>query len=152
MFNIDIGTVLNDNRYLNKDFNIKMTNVEGVLRDECDVINPIITVNYKVDALSSCNYVKIGKFNRYYYITNMIGKTSTLTELHLKCDVLMSNPTITNCTCTIDRQENRYDAYLDDERVITKYPPAVSTIPFNTLNDFSGNAYILVTSGGFEED
>lgn len=63
--------------------------ITGSLRDECDILNPIIEFNFD-NRLLSHNYAYIPAFNRYYYITGVkvVGKLVTL-KMHV--DVLMSH-------------------------------------------------------------
>lgn len=122
--------------------------VEGVLRDNCSIINPIFEIN-AVD-ITGYNYCYIEAFGRYYFISDIISKTTGLWEIHCNVDVLMSfiedinNSFVLLENTTLTEAEN----YLSDNNVWTsKVKTFTDIIPFGSGLSDSGE-YILITAGG----
>lgn len=103
-----------DKNVVSKSITTKAT-LTGTLRENCSVIDPIITV----EALSASdipyiNYAEIVEFGRYYYVNDIVcmGK---LYELHMHIDVLMTyKDQIKPLPAIIARQESAYNLYLQD--------------------------------------
>lgn len=89
--------------------------LSGTLRDDCSIIDPIITVEgIAASDLKYINYAEIPDFGRYYYVTNIILK-GNLFEVHMHIDVLNTyKDQIRPLNAIIARQESRYNLYLQD--------------------------------------
>ena len=107
------------------------------------------------------NYCYIGEFNRFYYITDNIIQTGTIQELSLKCDVLQSfKDEILSCRAIVERQENKGNLLMVDDKMWTQNNKRVITQPFmggdSAYRNASGeqcfvrsnNNYILTVAGG----
>lgn len=122
--------------------------VEGVLRSDCSIINPI----FEIDAINiiGYNYCYIEAFGRYYFISDIISKNTGLWEIRCNVDVLMSfindinNSSVLLENTTLMEAEN----YLSDNNVWTsKVKTFTDIIPFSSGLSDSGE-YILITAGG----
>jgi hypothetical protein len=89
--------------------------LNGTLRENCSVIDPIIKVEGVVGRnLTKCNYAYIEEFGRYYYVTNIVC-VGNLFELHMHVDVLMTyRGSIRSNSAVVSRQEKLYNLYLQD--------------------------------------
>lgn len=89
--------------------------LNGTLRENCSVIDPIIKVEGIVGSnLTKCNYAYIEEFGRYYYVTNIVC-VGNLFELHMHVDVLMTyRRSIRSNSAVVSRQEKLYNLYLQD--------------------------------------
>ena len=42
--------------------------INGTLRDECSIETPVILIETTPEIMSTCNYMYIEEFNRYYFV------------------------------------------------------------------------------------
>lgn len=92
----------------------KTIELDGTLRNECSVINPVIEV--QSTGLISSNYAYIVEFNRYYFIDEITSIRNNLWRLSLSVDVLMTyRNEIFEQRAIISRQENSFNSFLKDE-------------------------------------
>lgn len=92
----------------------KTIELDGTLRNECSVINPVIEV--QSTGLISSNYAYIVEFNRYYFIDEITSIRNNLWRLSLSVDVLMTYKNgIFEQRAIISRQENSFNSFLKDE-------------------------------------
>lgn len=112
----------------------------GVLREQCSVINPSLTIEY--DDVPEFNYVYFPLFNRYYFVTNITSIKNGLWQIDLSVDVLMTyKDDITQQTAFIERSESTYDVDKVDDLVSYDYDKTISYIAGTdllNLFDFSG--------------
>ena len=131
MFNIHLYQNLSENNRMDKNLNPPVT-FQGNLKEFTSVIDPIITIESPVNIVCLYNYVFIPDFNRYYFITNIIAITDTLTEITLHVDVLMSfKDYIRVNLATTRRQENDWNLYLNDGSFRTYQYKTVGTYKFS---------------------
>lgn len=84
---LDLYMTKSELNRLSKYLTSKLT-ITGLLTSNCDVINPVIKVDYNTNYYNM-NYVYIPDFKRYYYITDIeVVNDTMLLKLHV--DVLMS--------------------------------------------------------------
>lgn len=92
--------------------------INGVLRDECNIIDPVI--NLELSNPPVFNYIYIPTFNRYYFVKEFDFVRTGLYRLKLHVDVLMSyKDAIKNLECLVTRNEHRYNKYISS-RLPTK--------------------------------
>lgn len=117
----------------------------GNLREESDVINPVILVER--ENLNNVNYAHVSAFNRYYFVTEMESVRTGLWRIHLHVDVLYTyRSQIRANRALIYRQQNYFDVMLDDGIFRCKQNPRIYRYEFpNGLNNFN---FILITMGG----
>lgn len=101
--------------------------ISGVLRGECSILNPVITIEYI--GIPNFNYVYIEAFNRYYYVDNVTIYNNNLYEISLSVDVLMTYKTgILQLRGFVDRCESEYDETIIDPKRVIKSGSFIDTI------------------------
>ena len=124
--------------------------MEGSLRSESSVIDPVIVVEKTNPAIQNYNYMYIEEFGRWYFITDIISKTTNMWEIHAHVDVLYTwGADIKKSKCVIDKTASQSDAnlYLDDGSFVMDSHKYNIAIPFATGFDTSGS-YVLICAGG----
>ena len=138
---------LNKTPYLTNRFPLN-----GYLKNETSVKNPVILIEKTNPALYNYNYLYIPDFKRYYFIPadGIKQIRSNLWEISAKCDVLFSfMEDILANKCIIDKAENSPDAnlYLNDGSFVTDSRKYNEVIPFESGLSLNGS-YILICAGG----
>ena len=88
------------------------TSLTGYIRGTVDVIRPVIEV--QADVISD-NYAYITEFGRYYFIDERTLIRTGLTQLRLRCDVLMSYAdSIKACYAIFDRADTLNNSLIYD--------------------------------------
>ena len=125
--------------------------MEGTLRNDSSVIDPIITVQKTNPAIQNYNYMYIPEFGRWYYINEIIAVTNKFWEIHAHVDVLYTwGADIRSSKCVIDKTANSSDAnlYLDDGSFVMDSHKYNTVVPFS--DGFSSDgSYILICAGGY---
>lgn len=118
----------------------------GVLREECSIIDPVIKIEgLQAANYANCNYAYIPSFGRYYFIKNIILK-GNLCELHMHVDVLSSFATeLKNLDAIVSRQENKFNLYLQDGLFRTYQNPHIQIKQFP--NSFDTFQFIFSVAG-----
>lgn len=115
--------------------------------NETDIVNPSIIVsrNFYDSIILKANYLYIDKLERYYYINN-ISFAESMIVIDCTVDVLMSYKSeIRNITCTVTRNENLKNGYLNDDNYnIQAYKQVVCKMFPNGINN---DSIILMTAG-----
>lgn len=124
--------------------------MEGTLRQESSVIDPIITIE-KINPTSlDYNYMYIDEFKRWYYINDIISIRNNLWEIHAHVDVLFTwRADISTMEAIADKIENFSDAnvYFDDGSFIMDSRNDIQVKEFpNGLNE--NGSYVLICAGG----
>lgn len=138
--NVTFSKNNSDKRYLNKTLSNPL-NVTGVsLYDSTSVTNPVLKVSGGPSKIANYNYVYIPDFNRYYYITDFTVENGYIL-VSCKVDVLMSYKTsIGACPCIVNRQEKKFNFYLNDNEFktyqYTKQFVHSFTSPFTKQSEF----------------
>lgn len=135
----------------NNSFDKKLTmvrNMNGNLRQETSIINPVIIFEY-ASTLPVFNYVYIPDFKRYYFVKNVVSVRTNLWEMSLHVDVLSSfkNEILEN-TGTIARQENQWNMYLDDGTFRSYSNPLIQFKKFPNQDLLTDNTLVLIVAGG----
>lgn len=122
--------------------------LNGTLKDETSVINPIILI--EANNLTQYNYCYIPLFKRYYFIKDITVVRNNLFRLFLDIDVLMSyKDEILNLDCIVNKQENNSTPYVNDNSRIYENRNFTSIINYRNGFDDDGN-FILITAGGIK--
>lgn len=117
----------------------------GELRDEADIVDPVIIVEYN-GTLTNCNYMHIGTFNRYYFITKIESVRTGLWRIYAHCDVLKTYASaILGTEAVIARSQTMYNLLLNDAAFKVYANPRIQIANFP--NKFSGESYVLVMKG-----
>lgn len=140
-----------DNRIVK---NSKISNtwtIQGTLKAETSVINPVIQIEKATAPMDTgYNYMYIPKFKRYYFIDDIISTRNSLWEIHARVDVLFTYAEdILNSKCIIDKtaDESKANIYINDGSFV------MDSHKFNQVKQFpyglSDNGYnILICAGG----
>ena len=127
---------------------------QGDLRDECDILNPVITIA-GLNPNNTFNYCYIPDFKRYYFITESSVVRTGLIEFILRVDVLQSWASqILNQYGFVSRNEYNYNSKLTDDIVpiipsdeYIKIPPDLSSGMDITPNfNQAAGCYIVLTA------
>ena len=127
-----------------------VTPIEGKLIFDQSISSPSILVNS--NALRF-NYVYIGLFNRFYFVSDTIVRNTDLIEVKLKSDPLQSfKDEILDCYASVDRQKNNGNKFIEDPYLWKQINNDVNILPFiddGIEFDFGHNqdSYILTIAG-----
>ena len=90
--------------------------VSGTARDPLDMVNPVIEVEGDiVSSIGQYNYMVIEDYARSYFITSITADSYHLSTISAHCDILSSSKIWLRArNATITRNENLYNAYLND--------------------------------------
>lgn len=135
-----------DERQIYKEL-ISGETMEGSLRDESSIINPVILVSNT--NVMKYNFCYIPEWQRYYFVRNITSVRTNLYLIELECDVLMSfKNDIANFQVVVDKQtlDVNGDEYIDDGSLVC------DNVMFNRIYNFSNGfnnspEYILITAG-----
>lgn len=122
----------------------QVTEFVGTLRNETDVVTPVILVE---GAIPTFNYCFIAAFNRYYFVTDFRTVRNNVYEIHCKSDVLMSFD-LDNVTGVVVASEKvGVNNYLNNKNWVAtvKDKTDIITFPAGLLDT---GEYILITAGG----
>ena len=127
----------------------QIKSVECNLKNDVSVINPTLVLNYTANILNS-NYCFIPKFNRYYFIDEIVPITGDRCIVKCRVDVLESfKEDIKSLTVILDKSQSIYKSnkYLDDGSFV------VENKDFNTIHNFPNGfndegTFILICAGG----
>lgn len=144
-FTIILQTNNSEKNKLDKDI-IDIIALNGVLKNETSIINPVILIEGNLSDFIFCNYMTIPVFNRKYFITNIRSIRTNLFEISAHVDVLSSfSAQIRSNTAIVHRQENRWNLYLNDGTFRTYQNPMVLTREFP--NGFTTQEFVLAVAG-----
>ena len=137
-----------NNRIDKTEYLTSVGEIEGYLRQETNIINPTIVIEY--NKVIDFNYIYISTFNRYYFVNGVSSVRSNLWRIELSVDVLMTyKETILNYECFVARNENTYDAYIEDKYLPLKYEKEIEYInewsSTDTNSFFKGYTAIITT-------
>lgn len=123
----------------------------GTLKSDTSIIKPVIILEKATPPQDNkYNYMYIGAFKRYYYITDIRSLRNGLWEISGVCDVLHTyREDIYNAKCIIDKSEGFATAnlYLNDGSFVMDSHKYNEVIQFPYGLSEQGNN-ILICSGG----
>ena len=116
--NVNFGTTTKDIRWLDKAPTWAITNLACDIYDPVDRLNPVLVIDNNANFdISSCNYMEIPDFGRFYWITSVDGSAGHRLTVSGHVDVLMSyKDEIRACPCIAERSTSDYNFYLQDGR------------------------------------
>lgn len=120
---------------------------EGVMRDELDVMAPVIRV--ESNEVLRYNYAYIPELMRYYTVSKRVCYRDGIWDIYMNVDVLMSfRGDILKLYAVIDKQSLLAygDEYIDDGSLVTDNVMFTRTYEFpDGFND--NGEFILITAG-----
>lgn len=128
------------NRVDKTNFLESVSTLNGYLRDKTSITNPSIII--EMSEFPTFNYVYLPKFNRYYYVTNILSIATNLWQIDMHVDVLMSyKDKILLQSAIIERNEYEWDPYLIDSSLpVSKEPNiTVEEVPQSIINTTYGD-------------
>lgn len=135
-----------DRRELNKILTDEITITNCILKDETEIVNPILIFAGGSKLPDTVNYIYIPIFNRYYFVTNKTTENQRLL-VSLHTDVLESRKSaLLNNNCIVGRSTNKFNAYQVDEDMpfINSNEITITNFPYG----FTGESLILTVAGG----
>lgn len=144
MFTIGLYINNSEEKKVNKDLTL-IASIEGELRGECSVLSPTIRIEYDGD-LSRCNYMIIGAYNRFYFVTDINIVRTGVYEISGRVDVLTTyKDELLQNRAIIKKSERKWNTYLDDGTFHTYSTPFVTQKKFPS--GFSGSSFVLAVLG-----
>lgn len=128
------------NRLDKTNFLENVSTLNGYLRDKTSITNPSIII--EMNDFPTFNYVYLPKFNRYYYVTNILSIATNLWQIDMHVDVLMSyKDKILLQSAIIERNEYEWNPYLIDSSLpVSKEPNiTVEEVPQSIINTTYGD-------------
>ena len=126
---------------------VQIKSVECNLKNDVSVVNPTLVLSY-IDSILDSNYCFIPKFNRYYFIDEIIPITGDRSIIKCRVDVLESfKVDIKSLTAIINKQETIADKFIDDGSWIVENKDFLQSYNFSNGFNNSGE-FILITAGG----
>ena len=136
-----------DRKLLDKKITVVKAVSNAKIINETDILNPTILISrgFYDQYILKANYLYIDSLKRYYYINN-ISFVESMVQISCSVDVLMSYKNeIRNLTCTVSRNQNLKNGYLNDNNYnIQAYKQVVSKMFPNAINN---DSIILMTAG-----
>ena len=134
-----------DNRKVDKNLTLVTTLNNVVLKSDENKGNMTLELEFNNNLLNA-NYCYIRELHYYYYMSEpTLGKQRLFFDL--STDLLMTYKTdILQLECIIARQENKYNAYLNDDRYPILNKQDVNTIAFP--KGFSNSDELLLIVNG----
>lgn len=138
-----------DRRYLTKEIVSKYTNIPLQIIEPSSVIRPSLKVSSGLIG-QNVNYLYIEELERYYYINDWIMENGFI-RLECEVDVLMSfKDEIKNRNVIVNRQESKYNLYLDDSKYKVQNRTAILTKEFPS--GFNTAKYIVMGVVGKKQE
>lgn len=138
-----------DRRYLTKEIESKYTNIPLQIIEPSSVIRPSLKVSSGLIG-QNVNYLYIEELERYYYINDWIMENGFI-RLECEVDVLMSfKDEIKNRNVIVNRQESKYNLYLDDSKYKVQNRTAILTKEFPS--GFNAAKYIVMGVVGKKQE
>lgn len=123
-----------------------------VFKQSSSIMNPTLILQYTNDSSASryfrCNYITIGEpINRNYFVEEKTVLANKLIEFVCRIDALTTyKDAIRANKAIVQRQENRWNLYLDDGSFKVYQNPIIQTKLFPSgFND--GSNFILAIAG-----
>ena len=146
MFQIVLQNNKSEDNKMDKETTTLAT-LNGVLKENTSIINPIFIIESNLTSLVNCNYLSIPVFGRKYFIRDIISVNGKFVEISCHVDVLSSFAnSLKQCTGIIQRQENKWNLYLNDGSFKVYQNPKVLCKSFP--NGFTTQQLILAVAGG----
>lgn len=126
----------------------------GTLKDSSSILNPVFVIENAAN-LADYNYCYIEEFKRYYFITGIDVLSYSLWAFSCHVDVLMTYASnIRSLSAVIARQENDYNLYLPDNKLLVESGKELNTIPFpyRVPSSSQGRSLIMTIAGGAKQN
>lgn len=123
-----------------------ISTVTGVLKESTSIIDPVIKIECDLSTVTTCNYLSIPTFGRFYFVNNITSINNGIVEFSCHCDVLSSFASAIKAnTAIIRRQENKWNLYLNDGSFRIYQNPVIITKNFPS--GFTTSEFVLAVAG-----
>lgn len=120
--------------------------IEGTLKDTTSIIDPVIMFDGDLTDSVNMNYMTIPIFNRSYFITNIKSIRNGLFEISGHVDVLTTYKSqIRGCQAIVEKQERKWNLYLNDGSLRVYQNPEVTTKTFPS--GFNTMEFVFAVAG-----
>ena len=120
--------------------------IEGTLKDTTSIIDPVILFDGDLTDSVNINYMTIPIFNRSYFITNIKSIRNGLFEISGHVDVLTTYKSqIRGCQAIVEKQERKWNLYLNDGSLRVYQNPEVTTLTFPS--GFNTMEFVFAVAG-----
>lgn len=144
MVNLTTYITTDENSVINKTLKTA-SNGTGLLYNGANLLRPVIDIR-AIDI--DFNYVRIGQFNRYYFVDNYDVIEVDLIRLYLQIDVLKTYQSeILQATATQEASEDG-DTYLSTRQSIYNLRPNFARLPFPQGQFDEVGSLVMVTIKG----
>lgn len=127
--------------------------LNGIFKEETSIINPILIIETGADNIKNVNYIHILEFNRYYFVNEITTIRNNLWELNCHVDVLSSfADEIKENEAIINRQENNWNLFLNDNSMRCYQNPYVVTREFPSGFSTNLDGYVMIVAGSPNDD
>lgn len=145
-------------KYIGEPNKIKKTitnqhSLTGTLKEDCDLLNPVILIDFDPAQAVLYNYMYIQEFRRWYKINDMIVVNNSLIRINGSVDVLLSwKDNILSCSGFVSRSssERIYNMYLEDPE-FRSYTDNIYTVRSWPESDLEQSTVILILGGATGE-
>ena len=145
MMHITLYTNTSERINLTKDIT-QLAALEGTLREETSMLDPVLVLTGIDSYLSTMNYLFIQEFGRYYFINSIKSVRNGLWEVSCHVDVLFTyKNSILEQSAIIARQENNFNLLLNDGMFRTTQKPRIAT--YNFPSGFTNFDYVIALAG-----
>src|SRR5574344_754909 len=145
--NVSIYKNTSDNLRVSKSLTLLKT-LKGVqFFEESSILTPRLLLKYD-EILFVANYMYVPKFNRYYYITDIANINGNEMSIPGQVYVLQTyEKELRGSTAVVDRQEKKYNLYLNDSQFKVYNYTRTNTVPF-PIGFPNEGTYVLTVAGG----
>ena len=136
-----------DSRYSVKDIT-EVDRCTGSFKQPFNIIDPILQLSKAIDPLEY-NYCYCPDVNRYYFITSQPSYEAGFYNISLHNDVIVNlRSQYIELGAIIARQENKFNAYLNDSRYPVLNNQEVTTVYFPYGFSDSHQEILIPVNGG----
>ena len=144
-FTIKLQTNASEKNKIVKDVT-DVLSVEGTLKNECSIIDPVIIFEADLSALTGVNYMTISAFGRSYFVNNIRTLRNGLVEISAHVDVLSTYANAIKAnSAIIAKSENDWNLYLNDGSLKTYQNDVIATKAFSA--GFNTQQFVLAIAG-----
>jgi hypothetical protein len=120
--------------------------LSGTLKNECDITDPIIRVQYENPL--TANYAYIAAFSRYYYIRKITQYRTNLWDIEMHCDVLKTfSEGILGSPCIASKSSSRFNLYINDDDYKCQQNDIIQSFEFPSGFDLTNSRFYLMLTG-----
>ena len=127
---------------------VNVLTVNGVLREESSIVDPIITVEFGNNLPTAFNYAYIPQFLRYYFITDTEAVRNGVWRIYMHCDVLKSFAEgILGSPALVKRSSSLRNKLLNDNDMSSYQNPQIITKSFPSGFNIASGKFVLTALG-----